>query len=211
MGEAYRAPSRVVLSARYTNMPLPQRSTVDAETPSIFWPSEAHLAPTHCGNCDARLLRAHVPTADSPLVDIDCLYCSRTAVELKHDSLRSRMTPAQFHALPTQQGRRTALPGPKPKPLDQRISQRACPDCGAVIRSPYRRCRPCRTQHLTERGMVARLVVLLGHGEPRHANEIGRALGLTGGGVRKLIRRAQDSGRRVERTARGYYRLDVSP
>lgn len=74
----------VVLGRRYTNLPLPPRSTVER----FYWPSERHLAPTHCGHCGAALLLGSVPTADAPLVDVDCLYCTRTACELAHDGLR---------------------------------------------------------------------------------------------------------------------------
>jgi hypothetical protein len=94
-----------VLSPRSASLALPARTRPDG-VPSIRWPSQRHLAPRRCGNCNAALLRTVVPTAEEPMVDVECLYCSRVVVELRHDAAPAPMTPARFAALPTQQGKR---------------------------------------------------------------------------------------------------------
>jgi hypothetical protein len=55
------------------------------------WPSERATLPTRCDHCGAALILGDVPTADYPVVDISCLFCSRLACELVHDGLRSSL------------------------------------------------------------------------------------------------------------------------
>lgn len=90
------------------SLPLPRFTTVGG-VQRYSWPSQRHLTPTHCDHCGARLLLSDIPTADAPLVDVSCLYCSRVACELAHDGLRRPMTPEEFRAQPTSQGRRGRL------------------------------------------------------------------------------------------------------
>lgn len=73
--------------------------------PQYRWPSERDLVPTHCDNCQKRLLCQETPTASYPTVDVVCLYCTRTACGLIADGIPSRMTREQFQALPAQRGR----------------------------------------------------------------------------------------------------------
>ena len=183
-----------ILSPRYTSLPMPAVSTVDASTPSLYWPSEADRAPTHCGNCGARLLRAHVPTADAPLVDVDCLLCSRTACELKHESLRPRQR-VPFVDEPR-------LPSLKPR--------HPCADCGRSIQRSNVRCRDCHDAHREATGLTARIVVALGDGRPLPAAALARQLGTDHDTLRHAVRKARAQGRRIAMTAEGY-RLEPTP
>lgn len=197
-----------LISPRSASLALPRYSTV-GQVQRFRWPSEKSLTPTHCGNCRAALIASDIPTAESPLADVACLMCSVVACELIADAMPEPMTPERFRALPTEQGKRKATPGPKPKPVADRRSYGACVDCKAVIRAKHERCRGCQQRYIEENGQVARLVAALGDGTTRHVSEIGQMLGLTGGGVRKVIQRALDKGRPITRPSYGYYRLEV--
>jgi hypothetical protein len=193
VSEAYRAPSRIVLSARYTNLPLPERTTVDAGVPRFRWPSQKHLTPTRCGNCKARLLRSVAPTAEEPLVDVCCLYCSRVACELIADAMPRPMTAATFRALPITQPKRQ-----KPR--------HPCADCGAQILRENVRCANCNAEHRAGKALATRIVMVLSKGVAMTAGELADTLGTDPGTLRDAISKARDGGRPIVRVG-GKYRL----
>ena len=61
------------------------------------WPSERQYMPACCAHCGARLIRSDVPSAEHPVVDVDCYLCSRTMCELVADGWepRRRITAAE--------------------------------------------------------------------------------------------------------------------
>lgn len=87
--------------------PISTQTTADA-APRLRWPSERALTPTHCAYCAARLLVTEYPPAECRLriVEIACLDCARVACELISDHAPVPMTPTQWRALPTDQGKR---------------------------------------------------------------------------------------------------------
>lgn len=102
--------------------------------PSFLWPSQAHLTPARCGHCNARLLRNDIPTAERPLVDLDCLMCSRTACELKlESSIRPVPPPISFED-EQRRGRKSAAA----------VANDDCANCKTGKRWAGRRlCREC--------------------------------------------------------------------
>ena len=90
-----------ILPQSAQNRPMPERTH-----PQFRYPSQRHLLPSHCTGCGLRLLLGEVPTGSEPVVDATCLYCARTACELIADSARRPLTPAEWAALPVEQGKR---------------------------------------------------------------------------------------------------------
>jgi hypothetical protein len=93
-----------VLSSNHNGKRLPRYSTV-GRVERFRWPSQKLLAPTHCGNCAARLLLGRIPTAVEPLVDVACMLCTRVACELASDAMRARPTRTPDDLAPPKRGR----------------------------------------------------------------------------------------------------------
>jgi hypothetical protein len=141
--------------------------------------------PRRCPSCIGGHLAATPPnTPSSGPGSVSCINCSRELAEVLDGPTRPRVLP------PEEPVKR----GPKPKAVTQEKPRRyqPCADCRCPTgRKDAERCRPCSSKRQSENALSSRLIVLLGHGMPVPAQDIGRAFDLTPSGVRNLVRRAR--------------------
>jgi hypothetical protein len=88
--------------------------------PQYRWPSEAHLRPRTCWNCDSNLLYSNVPRASGDQIDIECWSCSRLQCELISDLTPRRLTPDEWRACAENQPRR-GRPKNQPESAPKRL------------------------------------------------------------------------------------------
>lgn len=197
-----------VLSARHAKIPLPRYSTA-GQVERFLYPSQRHLTPTHCGHCKARLLLSRVPTADEPLVDVECLYCARVVCELASDNLRPRVP---SHALPVEEVRRGRPPKPMPAPRTTPV--KPCPSCGAAMTATHgvQHCLDCEKARRFDAGVQGRLLEILeAGGEPLHSQDLRDLLGVSDESLRTALTRVRQRGYPVVRSRGGRYSLEVRP
>lgn len=182
------------LSPRSNGLPMPARTTPSG-TPSVRWPSERHLLRRlACRNCGSLVIVDDVPSATAQMVVVTCWMCSRVACELVHDGLR-RMTPAEFHALPTKQTSRAAK------------DDIPCPDCKVVlIRPASARCRDCAASRREELALKWRLVALLEDGATHSLADLMARFGVPEKAIHGALSSIRRGGTRIVK-ADGLYRL----
>lgn len=192
----YRPPVRGSIA------PMPPRP------PQFRWDNEAKTAPgapTHCGNCGARLLRSDVPTADYPSVDVTCLYCSRVACELIYGATERPSLPPDEG--PRKRGRprkRKAEPEPVAQ-VPRRPSMARCPDCrDRFIQHSRARCQQCWVALRRARGIETQLVAFLRNSEPLPTRNLAAMLGCSTDSLRQIARRARAHGIPVVSVAKRY-------
>ena len=195
-----------LLSPRSASLALPERTTVNG-APSLRWPSERHLTPSHCGHCGTRLLvsTSDIPTATDPRHDVSCLLCTRVAVKLTSDSLRERI-PSRDLSIdpPARMGR---PPGARPGPV--RPSGRPCADCSGPVTGEARRCAECEQVRRLNEGIQGKLLAILERGgEPLHHSELAALLAVSHDSLRNAIRNARRRGYLIVRSKGGRYSLE---
>lgn len=190
--ETIYAPSRP--TGRETVRPLPAGHV---RPPRFLWPSQRHMLPSRCRNCNALLLAPAPPTADDPIADVVCLMCSRVACELKADAMRKPLTAEEWQA-----------------PTDARLPTRrpigACTDCdGPTSGGDHLRCGDCVQIDRQQSALATRLAMLLSDGVARRKADLTTALGVPDNSVRHALYRAKQRGVQIVRGKGGMYRLEI--
>ena len=182
--------------------PLPD-AVSPLDVPELLWPSERHLVPQCCTNCQASRA-AFVTSAPYGLVkvgSIECFLCTRTIVRLRSDGCRDLLARLRNEG-PPKRGR-----PPKSVPVTG-----ACIRCGSETLSPKRQlCQACIAEKTFGAPSLRRqLVGYLADGQPRSRQGICHALGMTRDQLRKAITRAHEAGDLI--TTRGRYgRISLEP
>lgn len=140
---------------------------------------------------------------------MQCPYCSGRLLldETEEVVVRTRVPLTPDEVAP-KRGRPPKVPA-APAAEATRIP---CPHCTKKLIRPGRGgCRGCMNHIRAQAGITARLVVLLGHGEPVTVAELGRLLDLTPSAIRSAVKRARGHGRRIVRPEGQYGAYQLLP
>lgn len=199
-----------VLPQSAQNRPMPAQSLPVlywSEAEGGWWPRINHFHRV----CGGGWLRATPPGAVAH--DIGWVTCDRCGVDVAEIRYRRppAMTPAEWQALPAEQGRRGRPPKTAPKRVRAPQQYGQCVDCRQPThKRRSQRCRTCWERTVTENANVTRLIVLLGDGRTAHRRDLAKQLGITANGFRHVVQRARRSGRPLVSEGRDWLRLEVS-
>jgi hypothetical protein len=150
----------------------------------------SRTAATVCNVEGRAVVRLARPDYADSVLALRCPECSGRLMHGERREAGIRMTAEQFHALPTNAGRR----GPAA------ASDIPCPDCQhTMIRPSSARCRECSARHRESKALQCRVVAALQAGAPYAIDDLCRRLGTTPYSIGHAVRNARKDGHPIIR------------